>query len=324
MARGRFVSRSITLSRQVHELRDDTSRLAFTWALTFVDRECRWYADPDVVKSILFPRRHDITVEDMAAMIEDWAQHKLIVLYEVDGERFMWFPKFRKHQAGMRLEREAPSIIPPPPANIGVKPELVRQDDGVTPPELHHNDGVTPPEDGLDQKSADSRSESTNSSMPELGRSDDGVTPPIDGVTPTLSQVKSKSSLRLREESSQVKGADPSSVPKCSDSEKPRFIVPPHDDSSLSFQGTGGLTDPDVARPAGISGALLDQFEDLGFKPVQSDVNAFAELELKTKGYNSTRLCQLMREIDARARASGKPPKHAAYFVKSIIEELNS
>ena len=78
------------------------------------DRDGRWEADPDIVKSALFPRRTDMTTDDVAAIIKDWAEQGLIVHYEVDGEWFMYFPKFKDHRVGMRFERGLPQPSPRP------------------------------------------------------------------------------------------------------------------------------------------------------------------------------------------------------------------
>ena len=57
MPRGRFISKEITLDKKVNNLADDTSRLAFTWLITFADCEGRTPGDPAVVRSLLFARR---------------------------------------------------------------------------------------------------------------------------------------------------------------------------------------------------------------------------------------------------------------------------
>jgi len=41
----------------------------------------------------------------------------LIVRYEVEGQRFMWMPKFSMHQT-LRKDRERKSYIPEPPDEI--------------------------------------------------------------------------------------------------------------------------------------------------------------------------------------------------------------
>lgn len=133
MARGRIISNRICADKKVNTLVDDTSRLAFTWLITFADCEGRVDGDPSVVAAKLFPRRRDITPEMMEGYIAEWAELGLIQWYESDGDMWIQFPNFVAHQPGLRKDKEAPSCIPPP--KDGVKTELRRSKDGVTPVE---------------------------------------------------------------------------------------------------------------------------------------------------------------------------------------------
>ena len=115
MARGRFISTDITKDKRVSDLADDTSRLAFTWAITLADAEGRVYGDPALLRSLLFPRCDKITIAQMEDYIREWHDCGLIYWYEAEGDRYIWFPAFDKNQVGLRKDREAPSSIPPPP-----------------------------------------------------------------------------------------------------------------------------------------------------------------------------------------------------------------
>lgn len=133
MATGRMIVNAICADKRINQLSDDTSRLAFTWLITFADREGRTYGDPGVVRSMLFPRRQDVSIEQMAAYITEWNALGLVVWYEADGDKWLFFPTFEKNQPGMRKEKEAPSRIPPPP---GAGTPEVRSEDGVSTPEV--------------------------------------------------------------------------------------------------------------------------------------------------------------------------------------------
>ena len=129
MARGRMIANSIASDKRVSDLSDDTSRLAFTWLVTFADCEGRTYGDPALVCSMLFPRRRDVTPERMAAYLQEWHDAGLIVWYEADGDEWVWFPAFDKNQPGLRKEKEQPSVVPTPPqvrTKDGVSTDLVR------------------------------------------------------------------------------------------------------------------------------------------------------------------------------------------------------
>lgn len=128
MAQGRFVSSRICRDKRVHDLSDDTSRLGFTWLITHLDCEGRVDGDPAIVKSLVFPRREDITAQQMEAYIQEWANTGMVVWYESHGDRYIWYPNFEDHQIGLRKDRESPSRIPPPPD--GTTPESLRSDSG--------------------------------------------------------------------------------------------------------------------------------------------------------------------------------------------------
>lgn len=134
MARGRFISNAIMSDKAINQLSNDTSRLAFTWLITIADAEGRTHGDPAMVRSLLFPRRADITLEAMEAYIAEWAEAGLIIWYEASDDKWIWFPNFEKHQIGLRKDRELESIIPP--YESGITPECCRSVDGVSPAKI--------------------------------------------------------------------------------------------------------------------------------------------------------------------------------------------
>ncbi len=99
----------------VNDLSDDTSRLAFTWLITFADCEGRTHGDPAMVRSMVFPRREDVSVAQMETYITEWARLGLIIWYEAKGDKWIWFPGFEDNQPGLVKAKEAPSRIPAPP-----------------------------------------------------------------------------------------------------------------------------------------------------------------------------------------------------------------
>jgi len=112
MAKGRFISKEISLDKRVNSLSDSTSMLGFTWLIPHLDCEGRTYGDPAIVKSLIFPRRPDITAEVVEDYIQEWAAAGLIILYEADDDIYIQFPNFDKHQVGLRKDREPASSIP--------------------------------------------------------------------------------------------------------------------------------------------------------------------------------------------------------------------
>lgn len=145
MARGRMITNQICRDKKIHELSDDTSRLAFTWLITFADVDGRVPGDPAIVRSMVFPRRDDVTVKEMDTYIQEWHDAGLIVRYEANDDLYIWFPAFEKNQPGMRKDREPESIIPPPPSEPDYNtpqqpseplPDDCRQTAGSVPDEI--------------------------------------------------------------------------------------------------------------------------------------------------------------------------------------------
>ena len=124
MAKGRFISKEICLDKKVNSLSDGYSMVGFTWLITHADCEGRIYGDPAIVKSLIFPRLLNITVEMVAGYIQEWEDAGLIKTYEVNDDKYIEFPNFGKHQVGLRKERESPSTIP---SNCGFLPAKIRK-----------------------------------------------------------------------------------------------------------------------------------------------------------------------------------------------------
>ena len=148
MARGRFISNAIMSDKKINELIDDTSRLAFTWLITTADVEGRTHGDPAMVRSLLFPRRDDVTLEQMEAYIADWHRLGLVHWYKSNGDLWIEFPNFEKYQVGLRKEREPESQIPPlsdgellpiESDSVGCDPANIRQTSGTNKDKLRED-----------------------------------------------------------------------------------------------------------------------------------------------------------------------------------------
>jgi len=139
VARGRMIMSRIAGDKRINDLSDDTSRLAFTWLITFADCEGRTHGDPAMVRSMVFPRREDVSAAQMEDYIVEWAQLGLIVWYEADDDRWIYFPGFKDNQPGLVKTKEAPSRIPAPrevQTESSATPAQVQTESSATPPEL--------------------------------------------------------------------------------------------------------------------------------------------------------------------------------------------
>jgi len=131
MARGRIIINEVVKDKRINDLCNDTSRLGFTWLITFADVEGRTHGDPALLRSMLFPRRSDITVEQMEKYIIEWHLAGLVEWYEAEGDLWITLPNFDKHQVGLRKDREPASNIPDP--IDGTDPAVIRQLSGKPP-----------------------------------------------------------------------------------------------------------------------------------------------------------------------------------------------
>ena len=141
MARGRFISKEITIDKKVNNLSSPWSMLGFTWLLTHADVNGRTYGDPAVVRSIIFPRRPEVTIDEVEGYIREWSGAGLINWYQVEDDMYIEFPNFAKHQIGLRYDKEAKSSIPRNPATHDPElPEPTPENSGESP----ENSGESP------------------------------------------------------------------------------------------------------------------------------------------------------------------------------------
>ncbi|MCL4417499.1 MAG: hypothetical protein M1365_12545 [Actinobacteria bacterium] len=125
MPRGRILDKeAISQSKRLSELSSDTGRLVYTWLLVHLDREGRFSADPLIIKGNVFPRVRSMTVVKIEKSINEMAVLELIDLYNINGDKYLQFRKFKEFQT--HLDREAPSKIPAPNneniINSGINP----------------------------------------------------------------------------------------------------------------------------------------------------------------------------------------------------------
>src|SRR5690606_18570742 len=76
------------------------ARLLFMGLISQSDDEGRLNGHPALIRSLIFPYDHQISVDD----VEEWLtllaadERKLIIRYEVDYQKYIWIPNFKKHQ----------------------------------------------------------------------------------------------------------------------------------------------------------------------------------------------------------------------------------
>ncbi len=144
MARGRFISRDIVIDKKVNSLSSPWSMLAFTWLITHADIKGRTHGDPAVIRSTVFPRHPEITVDEVEGYIKEWVTCGLVNRYEVEDDLYIEFPNFFKHQTGLRPDREPTSTIPANPKTEEDFPEDIRQTSGNVPEDIRQTSGNVP------------------------------------------------------------------------------------------------------------------------------------------------------------------------------------
>jgi len=121
----------ISKSRKMSELSSDTARLLYTWLLSHLDVNGCFYADPVMIKNLIFTRL-DTPIKTVSTILNELEVNELIVRYEVDGELYLCYPDFEEKQPKIQRDREGKPDIPPP-----------------TQDQLKSNSRVTPPQEKI-------------------------------------------------------------------------------------------------------------------------------------------------------------------------------
>lgn len=95
------------------------ARLLFVGLITQADDEGRFRARSALLRARVFPY-DDLTAAEVDAWLDALHAAQLIVLYEVDGERFGYLPGWRQHQ---KIDRTTPSRLPAPRESEFYRPD---------------------------------------------------------------------------------------------------------------------------------------------------------------------------------------------------------
>ena len=113
MARGRMIDKRISKSKKLAALKFERSRTLYFMILPHLDCEGRYTGDPDEIKEDCVPKLN-FSVKKIVEGLFDLANVGLLILFEHENNVFIQYVRFADFQIGMRKDREAPSIIPPP------------------------------------------------------------------------------------------------------------------------------------------------------------------------------------------------------------------
>ena len=122
-----MIDKRISKSKKLAALKSDRSRVLYFMIYPHLDCEGRFTGDPEEIKEDCVPKLK-YSVRKIEESILELHDVGLLILYEDKDENpCVEFTKFEPFQHGLRKDREAPSVIPPPQdsrTNSGVTPAL--------------------------------------------------------------------------------------------------------------------------------------------------------------------------------------------------------
>jgi hypothetical protein len=139
-----MLNKKVSASLQFDQLPDDTCRLLATWTIAHLDVNGVFYGDAAVVRSLVFTRRCDVSIEQVATYLLEMEHVGLIVCYWADGQMWQYWPAFRANQPGLRVDRET-AEFPLPDTDI---PAPIPQDDDSVPPDCPQDADRLPQDSG--------------------------------------------------------------------------------------------------------------------------------------------------------------------------------
>jgi len=147
-----MLNKSVSGNIKFHNLPDDTCRLLATWIIANLDIQGVFHGDPTMVRSSIFPRRADITDEQVQEYLLAMQEQKLLALYDAKGDAWQYWPGFLGEQIGIRADREA-TTYPPPPAELAADPwKWVAEHSGGDPARIPQESGKNPAEEKLSKE----------------------------------------------------------------------------------------------------------------------------------------------------------------------------
>jgi DnaD/phage-associated family protein len=124
MANRRMISKSISVSERVNQL-STFAALLYTWMISHADDFGRMPGSPAKIKALVIPMQAN-SISEVEQALQEMDSRKLIVWYEVDDTKYIQFPGWEKHQAG--LHKRTNSSYPEPLGHSEKFPEIPGQE----------------------------------------------------------------------------------------------------------------------------------------------------------------------------------------------------
>lgn len=112
MPEGRIILKSISQSKKLAALKNDTARLLYTWLIPHLDVNGCFYGDAVTINALIFTRLNK-KPEKVEEALKDLEANNLIIRYKVNGDTFLTVPDFRQKQPRLNPDREGKPTIPP-------------------------------------------------------------------------------------------------------------------------------------------------------------------------------------------------------------------
>lgn len=111
------------------------ARLLYVGLITHSDDDGRFNGDPALIRSSVFPRDTNISVEDVQKWRDEIVASGLIVLYSNNDDEYIAHPKWTKYQ-NLRVDRRCESKIPAPEGWVRPEDEIVLPNNPSLPRKL--------------------------------------------------------------------------------------------------------------------------------------------------------------------------------------------
>ena len=116
MPKFRQLHTQIVNSFDFAEMPGDFSRVLWLMLIVIVDSEGRGIDNPAWIRSMAFPLRQDVEIEQIEAAMTWFNERGLINRYQVCGRDYFELAKFHTYQSG--TDKEAPSKLPANPEQL--------------------------------------------------------------------------------------------------------------------------------------------------------------------------------------------------------------
>lgn len=134
MARKRMIAPSFWSDEKLGEQCSALERLLFLGLISNADDEGIGRGNPKYLKSQIFPY-DDLTVDEFKKMLLNLSKHKLIILYQHEGQAYYMVKNFLKYQT---INKPTPSDFPKPEksesTDTGTLPDNYGSTTGTLPP----------------------------------------------------------------------------------------------------------------------------------------------------------------------------------------------